>query len=146
MVSVRLLLAPAEPPENSCRINRVFSIFLLLPVMAIGNLQRKTIGKCVRQLNCGILGAVGHCEEFDPVLVHRAKMEEKDFLVQMGVCDVVPRSVVAEKGAVLFAPDGSQSTRVRTTLHNCESGGLHRSFVVVMVANTSAPQRRLTWR
>ena len=33
---VRLLLAPVvEPPENSCRMNRVFSIFLLLPVMAM---------------------------------------------------------------------------------------------------------------
>ena len=41
-----------------------------------GNLQRKTIGKCVRQHERGILGAVGQCEEFDPVLVHRAKMEE----------------------------------------------------------------------
>ena len=32
---VRLLFAPVvEPPENSCRMNRVFSIFLLLLVMA----------------------------------------------------------------------------------------------------------------
>ena len=46
----------------------------------------------------GILGAVGHCEEFDPVLVHRAKMEEKDFIDKMGVYDVVPRSAAAEKG------------------------------------------------
>ena len=44
-----------------------------------GNLQRKTIAKCVRQQKCGILVAVGHCEEFDPALVHRAEMEEKDF-------------------------------------------------------------------
>ena len=63
-----------------------------------GNLQRKTIGKCVRQHKRGILGAVGHCEEFDPVLVHRAKMEEKDFIDKMGVYDVVPRSDAAEKG------------------------------------------------
>ena len=40
-----------------------------------GNLQRKNIGKCVRQHIRGILGAVGHCEEFDPAFVHRAKME-----------------------------------------------------------------------
>ena len=40
-----------------------------------GNLQRKIIAECVRQHKCGILGAVRHCEEFDPVLVHRAKME-----------------------------------------------------------------------
>ena len=44
------------------------------------------------------LGLVGHCEEFfDPVLVHRAKMEEKDFVDKMGVCNVVPRSDAAKK-------------------------------------------------
>ena len=42
--------------------------------------RKKTIGKCVRQHKRGTLGAAGHCEEFDPVLVHRAKMEEKDFI------------------------------------------------------------------
>ena len=63
-----------------------------------GNLQRKTIGKCAREHKRGILEAVGHCEEFDPVLVQRAKMEEKDFIDKMGVCDVVPRSAAAEKG------------------------------------------------
>ena len=62
-----------------------------------GNLQRKTIGKCVRQHKRGILGAVGHCDEFDPVLVHRAKMEEKDFIDKMGIHDVVPRSAAAER-------------------------------------------------
>ena len=46
----------------------------------------------------GILGAAGHCEEFDPVLVHRAKMEEKDFTDKMRVYDAVPRSDAAEKG------------------------------------------------
>ena len=75
---VRLLLAPAvEPPKNSCRMNRVFSIFLLLHVMAMVICRGKTIGKCVRQHKRAILGAVGHCEEFDPVLVHRAMMEER---------------------------------------------------------------------
>ena len=49
-----------------------------------GNLQRKTIVKCVRQHKCGILGAIGHCEEFDTVLVHRAKMDEKDFINKNG--------------------------------------------------------------
>ena len=42
-----------------------------------GNLQRKTIAKCVRQHECGILGAVGHSEEFDPALLCRAKKKEK---------------------------------------------------------------------
>lgn len=28
--------------------------------------------------------------QFDPVLVHRPKMEEKDFLDKMGLYDVVP--------------------------------------------------------
>ena len=55
--------------------------------------------KCdLRQHKRGILGAVGHCEEFDPVLVHRAKTEQKDFIDKMGVYDVVPRSDAAEKG------------------------------------------------
>ena len=63
-----------------------------------GNLQRKTIAKCVRQHKRGILGAVGHCEVFDPILVHRAKMEEKDFIDKMGVYDVVHRSDAAKKG------------------------------------------------
>ena len=63
-----------------------------------GNLQRKTIAKCVRQHKRGILGAVGHCEVFDPILVHRAKMEEKDFTDKMGVYDVVPQSDAAKKG------------------------------------------------
>ena len=39
-----------------------------------------------------------HCEEFDPVLVHSAKMEEKDFRDKMGIYDAVPRSDAAEKG------------------------------------------------
>ena len=57
-----------------------------------GNLQMKTVAKCVRQRKRGIVGAVGHCEEFDPSLVHRAKIEEKDIIDKMGVYDVVPRS------------------------------------------------------
>ena len=67
-----------------------------------GSLQRKTIGKCARQHKRGIFGAVGHCEEFDPALVHRAKMEEKDFIDRMGVYDVVPRSTATEKGCRVF--------------------------------------------
>ena len=63
-----------------------------------GGLQRKTIAKCVRQHRCGALGLVGHCEEFDPVLVHRAKMEEKDFVDKMEVYDIVLRSDAAKKG------------------------------------------------
>ena len=49
-----------------------------------GNLQRKTIVKCVRQHKCSIQGAVGLCEELDPALVHRAKMEENDFINRYG--------------------------------------------------------------
>ena len=61
-----------------------------------GNLQRKTSGKCVRQHKRDILEAVGHCKEFGPVLVHRAKMEF--FIDRMGVYDVVHRSDAAKKG------------------------------------------------
>ena len=63
-----------------------------------GRLQVRTMAKCVRQHKCGSLDAVGHCEEFDPVLVHRAKMEEKDFVDKMRVYDTVPRSKAAMKG------------------------------------------------
>ena len=100
---VRLFLAPlVEPPENSCRMNRVFSIFLLLPVTAMAICRRKPLGSVFRQHKRGILGAVGHCEEFDPVLVHRSKVEEKDFIDKMGVFDVVPVSAAAEKGCRVF--------------------------------------------
>ena len=91
--------------DVSCRCERLglSNESCLLDLLAAardgnGNLQRKIIGKCVRQHKRGILGAVGHCEEFDPVLVHCAKKEEKDFIHKMGVYDVVPRSDAAEKG------------------------------------------------
>ena len=72
---VRLLLAPVvEPPENSCRMNRVFSIFLLLPVMAMVICRGKPSGSVFVNTN------------------------EKDFIDKMGVYDVVPRSDAAEKG------------------------------------------------
>ena len=39
-----------EPPENSCRMNRVFSIFLLLPEMAMVTCRRKpSRSVCVRR-------------------------------------------------------------------------------------------------
>ena len=50
--------------------------------------------------------------------------------------------MLRKKGAVLFAPDGSQSTRGLMTLHSCEPGGLHKSSVVVAVTNTSTSLRR----
>ena len=50
--------------------------------------------------------------------------------------------MLRKKGAVLFAPDGLQSTRGPMTLHSCEPGGLHKSSVVVAVTNTSTSLRR----
>ena len=38
------------------------------------------------------LWVVEKCVQFDPVLVHRAKMEEKDFVEKMGLYDVIPRT------------------------------------------------------
>ena len=109
---VRLLLAPAvESPENSCRMNRAFSIFSLLPEVSMAVCRG------------GILGAVGHCEEFDRVLVHRAKMEEKDFIDKMGVYDVVQRSAAAEKGC-----------RV-----------IHTRWVTINQGSDDAPQLRARW-
>ena len=110
-----------------------------------GNLQRKTIAKCVRQDKCGTLGAVRHSEEFEPALVHRAKTEEKDFIDKMGVYtsfrDLMPR----KKGAVLFAPDGLQSTRGPMMLFSYAPGGSLKNSVVVAVTSTSTFQRRLIW-
>ena len=63
-----------------------------------GDLQWKTIVKCLCQHKRGILGAVGNREGFDPVLVHRAKMEEKDFIDKMRVFYVVHRSEAAKRG------------------------------------------------
>ena len=84
--TVQLLRAPVEgPPENSCQMSRVFFDLLAAARDSNGSLQKRTIAKCVRQYTCGTLGVVGHCEEFDPVLVHRATMEEKDFVDKMGV-------------------------------------------------------------
>ena len=100
-----------------------------------GNLQRKTIGKYVREHKRGILGAVGHCEEFDPVLVHRAKMEEKDYEV-MGFYDVVPRSDAAEKGCRVI--------RTRWVTVNKGSDDAPQIRARSSVASTS--QRHLTWR
>ena len=79
-------------------MSRVFFDLLAAARDSNGSLQKRTIAKCVRQYTCGTLGVVGHCEEFDPVLVHRAKMEEKDFVDKIGVHDIVPRSDAAKKG------------------------------------------------
>ena len=97
-----------------------------------GNLQRKTIAKCVRQHKRGTLGAVGHCEEFDPSLVHRAKMKEKDFIDKMGVYHVVPRSDAAEtRGPMMLLSDAH--------------GGSLKNSVVVAATSTSTSQRRPIW-
>ena len=36
--------------------------------------------------------------QFDSDLVHRAKMEEKDFVDKMGLYDVIPRTDAGKKG------------------------------------------------
>ena len=96
---VRLLLAPVVETTRELMSNESCLLDLLVAARnGNDNLQRKTVEKCVGQHKRGILGAVGHCEEFDPVLVHRAKTEEKDFTDKMGVYDVDPRSDAAEKG------------------------------------------------
>ena len=79
------------------------SVCRLLDVLAAcrnrnGHLQWKTIVKCVRVNPSVVLGAVGNCGEFDPVLVHRAQMEERDFIEKMGVYDVVLPSEAAKRG------------------------------------------------
>ena len=112
-----------------------------------GNLQRKTIAKCVRQHKRGILGAVGHCWEFGPVLVHRAKMEEKDIIDKMGVHDVVPSPMLRREDVVSFAPGGSLSTQGQVTISRYVPGGSLKNSVVVVLTNTSTSQRHpiLRW-
>ena len=94
-----------------------------------GDLQRRTIAKCVRQHRCGTLGVVEHCDEFDPDLVHRAKMEEKDFVDKMRVYDVVPRSDAATKGCRVIRTRWVMATGGRTTNLSYAQCGLHWSFV-----------------
>ena len=144
---VRLLLAPAvESPRNSSYESCLLDL-LAAARSGNGSLQRKTIGKCARQHKRGIFGAVGHCEEFDPVLVHRANMEEKDFIDKMGVYDVVPRSTATEKKvAVSFAPDGSRSIKGLMTLLSCVLDGSPKNSVAVAATSTSTSQRRPIWR
>ena len=114
---------------------------------ACGSLQRKTIGKCVRQHKRGILGAAGHCEEFDPVLVHRAKMEEKDFVVKMGVFDVVPRSAAADKECHVIRTRWVTVNKGSDDAPQLRAGWVVQEFRgVVAVTNTSTSRRHLTWR
>ena len=107
----------------SCRTSRVSSISLLQPAIAMVTCRGKPSRKCARQHKCGILGAVGHCEDVDPALVHRAKMKEKDFIDKMGVYDVVPPSDAAEKGCRV----------IRTR------------WVIVNRGSDDAPQLRAWW-
>ena len=44
------------------------------------------------------LRAVEKYVQLDPVLVHRAEMEEKDFVDKMELCDVVSRTDAGKKG------------------------------------------------
>ena len=131
---VRPLLAPAVgPSENTCRKKRAYLTFLLLPVMAAAACRGKPSGSVLANAKRGTLGAVEHCEEFDPVRVHRAKMEEKDFTDKMGVYDVVPRTAAAEKGCRVI-----RTRRVTVNKGSDEFRGL--------CGDTSTSLKRLTWR
>ena len=80
-------------------MNRVFSIFLLLPVMATVICRGKPSGSVSANSNVASWGRLALQRirpSFGPS--HRAKMEEKDFIDKVGVFDVVPRSDAAEKG------------------------------------------------
>ena len=70
-------------------MSRVSLTFSRPPATAMGPAEEDKSQSVCAKYTCGTLGVVGHCEEFDPVLVHRAKMEEKDFVDKMGVYDIV---------------------------------------------------------
>ena len=101
-----------------------------------GNLQRKSIWKSDRQHKLGILEAVGHRGEFDPVLVHRARWRRKTSLTRWESMTSFRDPMLRREDAVSFAPDGSQSTRGPMTLLSYVQGGSPRSSVVVAVTNT----------
>ena len=111
-----------------------------------GNLQRKTIAKCVRQHKCGILGAVGHCEEFDPVLVHRAKMEENDFINKMGVYDIAPRSDAAKKGCRVIRTKWVTVNKGSDDVHQIRARWVAQEFRGRCATNMSTSQRHPIWR
>ena len=73
-----------------------------------GDLQWKTIVKCVRQHKCGVLGAVGNCEEFDPVLVHRANRKRKTLLTRWESMMSFPDLRLRREDVASLAPGGSQ--------------------------------------
>ena len=96
---VRLLLPPVvEPPENSCRMNRVFSIYLLLPVLAMAICRGKPLESVFDSTNVASWGQLSSAKNSTQFWFIDAKMEEKDFIDKMGVHDVVPRSAAAVKG------------------------------------------------
>ena len=96
------------------------------------------------QHKCGTLGAVGHREEFDPVVGHRAKMDEKDTVDKMGVYDIVPRSDAAAKGLSGHSNKvGHGEHGVRRQASVACKVGSRKSFVARKETSTSTPRRRL---
>ena len=93
---VRWLLVPVvEPPEESCRMNRVFSVFLFVARNGNGNLQMKTIEKCARQhKQMWCLGDGWALRRVRPSF--GPSCQDGGESRQDGVCDVVPRSAAAE--------------------------------------------------
>ena len=107
-----------------------------------GGLQRKTFGKCVRQHKSGNLSAVEHCEEFDPVLVHRAKMEEKDFVDKM--CAYDSRSDAAKKECRAFRTRWVTANKGSDDNPQIRARSL-KSSVADVVTNMSASQQHPIW-
>ena len=68
---------------------------------------------------------MANCVQFDPVLVHRAKVEENDFVDKMRV---VSRADAAKRNVESLALGGSWRPRARMISLSCARGGLHVSF------------------
>ena len=67
-----------EPPENSSsRMNRVFSILFVQPVMTLAICRGKPLGSVFDNTNVASWEQLGIARKFDPDLVHRAKMDEE---------------------------------------------------------------------
>ena len=103
-----------------------------------GNLQRKTIAKCVRQHKYGTLDGwtLRRVRRSSGPSCQETRRESMTSLRDL---------MLRKKGAVLFAPDWLQSTRDPMMLLSYALDGSLKNSVIVAVTSTSTSQRRPIW-
>ena len=107
-----------------------------------GNLQRKTIAKCVRQHKCGILGAVGIAKSSTQLWSIVPRWRRKTSWTRWESMTSFRDPMLRRKGAVLFAPGGLQSTRGPMMLLSYALGGLLKNSVEHCGPQTRSPQQQ----